>query len=191
MVEDRMRVFLDMDGVLVDFIGRVKDHLLQEGYVLEEPRGRWHIEEWTQDPEGAKKLINKLVTMTGFWRSLKPLPNALATVHRIQEMGFDLWIATTPFLSAPTCPQEKMEWIKKYLPDLWTKVVLTPNKGVLGSGLLIDDKVKNLRDFIGDGEETKIGLLLVQPWNRGGDPWCPDFICQNWDEVLDFLKVLQ
>lgn len=109
------RIFCDMDGVLADF-------------------------------EALLRMLNttgeRLKNTPGAYASLKPIPGAIEAVRSLIGMGFELWIASKPATGLPGTYSDKVRWILEYLPELKRRIILTHDKGLLGSerDFLIDDR---------------------------------------------------
>jgi 5'(3')-deoxyribonucleotidase len=108
-----MRIFLDMDGVLVDF---AKFRAIS-GMTGDE--------------------IKKL---PGAYLDMDAIPDALNAVHLLVSRGHDVWIATKPPTGIAYAYADKVSWILKHLPELKRKIVLTHNKSLLRGDVLVDDR---------------------------------------------------
>ena len=109
------RVFVDMDGVIVDFDGYMRNNAM---------------------------TVNEVKYTPGAYRNMKPIEGAIAAVRRLIELGFDVWIATKPPTGGVHAYSEKAEWILEYLPELKRKIIITHDKGLLGDSkdYLCDDR---------------------------------------------------
>ena len=109
------RVFIDMDGVIVDF-DKAKKALGKTG--------------------------DEVKVIPGFYASLEPIPNAFAGVRSLIGMGFDAWISTKPPTGIAQAYAEKADYIINNLPELKRKIIITHDKGLLGDegDYLIDDR---------------------------------------------------
>jgi hypothetical protein len=141
------RVFVDMDGVLADF-GKARD---ASGLPSEE-----------------FKLL------PGSYLTLEPIEGAIAAVRQLIATGFDVWIATKIPHDNPYAAAEKLFWIKRHLPELYKSVIITPNKGTLGTSrdFLIDDRPHkaHIDEFAGL-------LITFGPHNE----------YHTWDAVLSLM----
>jgi len=111
----KAKVFIDMDGVIVDF-----DHAMKE-------------KEMTGDEV---KIIK------GVYLKMRPIDGALKAVESIIGMGYDVWIATKPPTGYAHAYAEKAQWIMDHLPMLKRKIIITHDKGLLGgvNDFLCDDR---------------------------------------------------
>lgn len=110
------RIFVDMDGVTVDF----------ESY--KQRLGQLTGEE-----------IKK---MPGAYLEMAPMPGAIEAVRSLIGMGYELWAATKPPTGIAFAYSDKAAWIFKYLPELKRRLIITHDKGLLGDewDYLIDDR---------------------------------------------------
>lgn len=109
------RVFIDMDGVIVDF----EAHMNALGMSGDECKRH-----------------------PGAYRSMPAIPGALAAVRRIIGAGFEVWIATKPPTGIPLAYSDKAAWVMEHLPELTRRIIVTHHKGMLGrpGDWLIDDR---------------------------------------------------
>ena len=109
------RVFVDLDGVVVDFAAYMKKHNMTGDQV---------------------KKQNKA------YLEMPSIPGAISAVRSLIGMGFDVWIATKPPTGIPHAYSDKAAWVLKNLPELKRKIILTHNKGLLGDSkdYLCDDR---------------------------------------------------
>lgn len=123
----KRRVFIDMDGVIVDF----------EAY----------MQKWGLTGDQVKKI-------DGAYRAMKPMPGALEAVLSIIGMGFEVWVATKPPTGVPFAYGDKAAWVMHYLPELKRRIIVTHHKGMLGrpGDILIDDRPHKAHcdEFVGE-----------------------------------------
>jgi len=120
------RVLFDMDNVLVDFDGYARQRGLS-GQVVK--------------------------ALPGAYRAMAPLPGALDAVRTVESMGYEVWIASKPPQGIAHAYAEKADWVHEHLPQLSGRLILTPDKGLLGDegDVLIDDRphAANCHEFRG------------------------------------------
>ena len=127
MSQKKIVVIIDMDDTIVDFMGSKK--LKYVGY---EPM---HIDH--------EAMYNK-----GFFYNLKPINGALDAVRELLKLEYlDIYIGSVPLASSHYCYSEKAKWIKKHIPELSNKIILTQNKILLKGDYLIDDSIKWKNDW--------------------------------------------
>ena len=132
-----MNIYLDMDGVGVDFAGAIfKD----TGYKHVGPNYRL--------PKEITKFYRE--QGTSWWTNLEPYPwfdNLL-----------DIMGTVTLLTSAPTgaAYEGKMSWASKN----GLGIIVTNHKHLVGNGILIDDYESNINMWQGPC------ILFPQPWNR-------------------------
>lgn len=141
------RIFIDMDGVTVDFNAYMREH------------------ELTGDE--AKKV-------PGAYLAMKPIPGAIAAIHSLIGMGFEVWMATKPPTGMAFAYADKVTWILEHLPELKRRIIITHDKGLLGDNgdFLIDDRPHRANC------ERFPGTFI-------------DFRKTNWEEILSFFRSIR
>lgn len=112
--KDEPRVYIDLDGCLADF-------------------------ESACNAAGLPPSKFKLVP--GVYRTLPLIDGAQAAVQRILDAGFEVFILSKCPSKNTGCATEKIEWVHEFFPQLGDYIILTPDKGCVGTGrdFLIDD----------------------------------------------------
>lgn len=153
-------VWLDMDGVLVNFRKGV-DEILEI------------------NPEFREKYKGEYDRMHGVFRNPPPIDGAIEAVKKLAESGkYELYIASTAPWDNPESATDKRYWIEKHFGDLFKKkMVITHLKNMLIGDYLIDDRTKN-----GAGEFK--GELLHFGYDYVNDKFNE---YPNWDSILKKL----
>ena len=138
---NKKRIYFDMDGVLVDF-----------------ESGIAKIDEATKE-----QYKGRLDEIPGIFALMEPIPGA-AEVVRLLARNYDVFILTTSPWNNPTAASDKVEWVKKYLDDVFHKrLIITHRKDLLDGDYLIDDREKNgASEF--KGELLKFGSEQFPDW---------------------------
>lgn len=153
-------VWLDMDGVLVDFRKGV-DNILE------------------RNPEFKEKYKGEYDRMHGVFRNPPPIEGAIEAVKKLAESGkYELYIASTAPWDNPESATDKRYWIEEHFGDLFKKkMVITHLKNMLMGDYLIDDRTKNgAGEF--KGELLQFGYDYVN--NKFNE-------YPNWDSILKKL----
>lgn len=121
------RVFVDMDGVVVDF-------------------DRYKTERGLTGDE-VKRLV-------GAYLEMPAIPGAIEAVRSLIGMGFEVWLATKPPTGIPHAYSDKAQWVFNHLPELKRRIIITHDKGLLGDDgdYLCDDRPHkaNCENFKGE-----------------------------------------
>ena len=114
-------LFIDMDGVIVDFLQSIDNHPEKDNY-----KGR---EDALPDV-----FLNAL-----------PLEHAIDSVGKLLDCGkYEVYIASTAPWATVESLTHKRIWIEKYFGDrLKKRLILTHRKDFLIGNYLIDDRLKN------------------------------------------------
>ena len=125
-------IWIDMDGVLVDFDGHIKTVMRENPYLNEEYVGR-------EDE------------IPNIFRYAPPIEGAIEAVKKLEASGkYELYIATAAPWGNPSAAMDKRLWIVEHFGELFVKrMAITHLKNMLIGDYLIDDRTKN-----GAGEFT-------------------------------------
>ena len=115
------KLFIDMDGVLADFVGAVTSH---PDYKEGTPLDSFDV-----------------------FEDLKPIDGALEAVYKIIDSGkYDVFVLSTAPWDNPKAWMDKRIWIQRHLPELKKRLILTHYKDLCcGSenDIIIDDRIVN------------------------------------------------
>jgi 5'(3')-deoxyribonucleotidase len=112
----KKRVYVDMDGVLVDY---------ESGF------------------DGTPDELHGYDNTPNVFSKMLPLPGALEAFRTLAEK-FDVYVLSTAPWNNPSAWTDKANWIKKYLGDVAHKrLILTHNKALCIGDYLIDDRTAN------------------------------------------------
>lgn len=109
------RVFVDMDGVIVNFDAYKTASGLSADEVKRKP---------------------------GAYLDMPPIEGAIEAVRSVIGMGYEVWVATKPPTGVPYAYSDKAAWIFHHLPELKRRLIITHDKGLLGDSgdYLCDDR---------------------------------------------------
>jgi len=160
-------VFLDMDGVLVDFAAGVAslfglplDEVEANGDRTHDVAGVTQEDFWRRvESEGQR-----------WWESLPPFPWTSRLVEACGRIG-DVYVATSPPRNCPTAGSGKLKWIRQHLPGVYAarRYFIGTHKWMLASSgrVLIDDDIRKCRAFDSHGGRA---VLFPRPWSVQHSP---------------------
>ena len=152
-----MKCFLDMDGVLVDFVRGASEYYNLK--LLPYP----YIEEWNFIQfSGMTESDFWLPLGREFWANLHWTPDGNNILSLI-ESHFDkkdICLSSIPCMNSESSTG-KIDWINKNLPEYKNRYLLGPDKRFYTSinTVLIDDNERNINNCKGHG------ILVPRPWN--------------------------
>jgi 5'(3')-deoxyribonucleotidase len=158
-------IFLDMDGVLTDFVG-ASLHLHGRPDVMSG---------WPVGERDVAKVLNisrtqywRLIDEQGadFWAGLEPFP-WLADLLEVSRDHAPVTILTSPSI-APSCLEGKVRWLHRHFPKVngrhFMDYLIGNQKHLLAQPrrVLIDDADSNVESFRAAGGKA---ILFPQVWN--------------------------
>ncbi len=126
-------LYLDMDGVLADFDGRMKE-LCPELYSSPE----------YDDYEKKSDKIDELVAIAPrIFETLTPMNGAIDAVNELFSL-YDVYFLSTPMWAIPESFMGKRIWLEKHFGENAKKrLILTHRKDLAIGDVLVDDRLKN------------------------------------------------
>lgn len=120
-IPPKQRIYVDMDGVLVDFMSGVNR-------LNAETRAAY-----ASNPDEAP----------GVFALMDPMPGAIEVIGRLADK-FDVYILSTAPWDNPSAWSDKLNWVKQHFGDTFRKkLILSHHKELLRGDFLIDDRDKN------------------------------------------------
>lgn len=162
------RILLDLDGVLVDFMGGAKriHNKSYDGHP-HDPLNQEEQKPWDIEPIFGMSPSEVWEPMGfEFWRDLSPLPGMREFVAALEaEFGEEHICLLTSPIRTDGCIDGKMAWIRRHLPQYRRRFLVGPAKEFCASPrhCLIDDHELNIAKFEEAGGH---GFLVPAPWNR-------------------------
>lgn len=159
-----MLAFVDMDGVLCDFVGGICEwHGLPDLYADPANYGRWNIDDLSKMNEA---VFWSPCSRQHFWRDL---PWTSDGKQILEQVIARFGLARTYIWSTPTPNEDayagKLSWVATHVPYLVRRVVLGPAKHLVAQPgrVLIDDYDANCDRFVESGGSS---VLVPRLWNR-------------------------
>lgn len=141
------RIIIDMDEVIADPMGEMIRWYNDE-YGAEPDMNRM-IGSWVKGfPEEHQPLIMERIKSPGFFRHLPVMEDAVDVLRRLNE-HYELFIVSAA-MEFPNSLKDKYDWLMEHFPFLtWKQIALTGSKDLVFGDFMIDDHVKNLKNFKG------------------------------------------
>jgi 5'(3')-deoxyribonucleotidase len=142
-------LYIDMDGVLVDF---------QSAYskLTAEERAKYNPEK-LPDQEAAYDEVPNIFSR------MEPIEGAIAAYEKLSQ-AYDTYILSTAPWENSTAWSDKLNWVKKHLGRVaYKRLILSHNKQLNTGDYLIDDRDKNGADKF-DGELIRFGSDEFPDW---------------------------
>lgn len=183
-------VLLDVDEVLVDFVGRILDEIrdIRPGKaVFRQDVHCWDIAvALGLTPEEAAEKKRR-IKAPGFCASLEPLPGAVEGVKELRQMGFDVRAVTSPFPSRDWAYERETMLCERFGFDR-REVIQTPGKDVVFGDILVDDKLETCIEWQKRWSASR-AILLSAPWNQGRG-WT-GWYTYGWDRVPHLPQLIE
>lgn len=141
-------LYIDMDGVIVDFSSAI-------------PK---------LDPETRARYEDFKDEIPGIFSLMDPMPGAISSVEFLAK-HFDFYVLSTSPWNNPSAASGKVNWVRKYLPEVaYKRLILSHHKNLNKGDYIIDDRTARGVDKF-EGEHIHFG-------QKG---------FENWDKVVSYL----
>ncbi len=152
-------LYLDMDGVVVDFPESIEDV---------HPSIRDNCRNWCLENDKHHSDFE------GLFASLEPIEGSIHCIDQLMEHYHIILLSSAPWNNIQSW-SHKREWVGEFLPQLGKKrLVLSHRKDLNRGSYLVDDRSRN--------GALEFGLYEGQEWINFGSEQYP-----NWGAVLDYL----
>ena len=179
-----MRIGIDCDGVLRDFIPALIDsikesHPEHSDKILEPNDWEWEswLPFWTEDE--TEKYVFEDNYLDFFGAVCPPIKESVEdwkTLKRwAEDNGHELVLVSA---QRPHCEEPTTEWLKEYGFD-FDEIHYTKNKWSIDVDVLIDDSPEKLNDFKEKSVVGGVPICMKQSWNQH---------CQNSTMSIDRLS---
>lgn len=186
-----MRILIDMDGIIVDLLGKWLDcynHDFNDCLSVDMVDS-WHIAECIK-PQCSPEKMMSYIHRPGFFSDLKPLPGAIDGVKAIMALGHDVKFATAPCnADSAKC---KIAWLDYHFNGSGLTGLdsfICQDKHWIDADLLIDDKPETLARWDVKGCLT---ATIEYPYNAHLLVDCMASSCTDteaaWEQLVAFVE---
>ncbi len=171
------RIAIDMDEVIADVYPRFYDwyerdfnlkidqQLIQGKYLRDIV------------PTAHREKVANYLHVDGFFKDLPVIADSKEVLYELSKK-YELFIASAA-MEFKYSLLHKYEWMEKHFPFIpWSHIVFCGDKSIINADYLIDDHVRNFKNFTGQG------ILFTSPHNVN-ESWNPRV--NNWQEVAKLL----
>ena len=177
------KIYLDMDGVIANFVSGAFSLFNKQYKEREYQRGTWAM--WDELGVTEEEFYHRLSQQgVPFWEHLPVFPWAHDLVYRLCEVSTPI-ICTHP-TKDPECYAGKRRWLMKHIHFHNLEVITMKDKYELARAgtMLIDDNGGNCRKFTQRGG---VSIIFPQPWNNYADLPDPDRV-NRVEYILDEVQ---
>jgi len=172
-------VLIDLDNTIIDWNQGLKDKLSNDLDIYN--RKYWCI--YKSFDQKYHPEIKKVLKQEKFYFELRPNPDAIQTVKKLNT-NYDVFFLTSPpKISIDNAILCKIKWINKYFgEDYLDKLIITYDKTLVMGDILIDDKP----EISGCVKPRWKHILFTQSYNKNVDLKR----INNWNywDIIDILK---
>jgi 5'-nucleotidase len=178
-----LHIMVDMDGTICDwnehYEAMLTKHFPHLKFSLGADNRNWDLTHGLDEESIA--AVKFVMDMPGFYANLKPIAGAVEALREMLADGHHVTICSSPWLSNPTCLQDKVDWLNKHVGEDWgNRAVFTQDKTTVCGDVLIDDRphIPGL-----ESDPTWRHILFDQPYNSEVDkPRIKDW--SQWRKVI-------
>jgi len=170
MKDNRLKIGVDLDGVLSNFIKKYREICMDiSGRELPLISSDWNQTNWNLEKKQHDEAWEVVKSTHSFYRYLDVLPGAsISSVVRLAKVHRLYFITTRPPTEGSPIEIQSAGWLAGRFALNYPTVIVADNKGPVAKGLaldaFIDDKPENLTDIHEYSPSTKL-YLRDQAWN--------------------------
>lgn len=194
-----MRVLLDCDGVLCDFVTAylsIVNQVLRRKHTVDDVT-EWEIERSLGLTDAEAETVASYVRSRGFASQLLPYPGAQDAVLALRAAGHSVYFVTAPYRGLR---HHHVSWAadrEHYLIDHFGAApgdvlsVYGETKHLVSGDVFVDDRIGTVVRWQRHNPDG-MSLLWAQPYNWAMDhgPGSP-MVCHGWAHLTEILRLLE
>jgi 5'-nucleotidase len=157
-------VISDMDDVLFDWSAAFMDAFTKDnpGRTILPPERRDTFNMFRPEDAEHHEQIRATLDKPGFYATLEPIAGSVEALLEMHNLGIDVIIATSPWRDNPTCIDDKLNSLDKFIGPGWSeRAIFTSDKTRVRGTYLFDDKPDVVGGVIPEWEH----IFFTQPPN--------------------------
>ena len=183
----KIRVLVDVDGVLADFPAAVLQFCNTYGCA---PGARpWVLEDVKEHDilkalrlEHLQERLDTWCADTDMCRSLPLYDGAQAFVEELKSFA-EVVIVTASYGAVPNWNHARLAWLEEHFGIDKADVVFAKRKELVAGNMLIDDKLRNIDAWRNAWGHQGCAAVFDRPWNRG-----IQYRVQSYAEALECAR---
>ncbi|HZE85152.1 MAG TPA: 5'(3')-deoxyribonucleotidase [Puia sp.] len=142
------RVIIDMDEVIADPMGEMIGWY-KEKYKRDVDWDKMLVGSWLKGfPEEHQLLVKERLMSPGFFRRLPVMEDSVDVLKEMNKR-YEIFIVSAA-MEFPESLKDKLEWLLEHFSFFtWKQLTLCGSKDLVYGDFMIDDHVKNLKNFKG------------------------------------------
>lgn len=170
-------VWLDVDGVLADFVQACLDVWFAETGLLV---SKDELKDWSIFDAGLDRaIVAPHIERPGFCYGIPPFPEAAKAVRDLQAWA-EVYACTSPWTESSTWVSERTAWLMERLGIDYHHQIHTHAKDLVKADVIVDDRPSNVEKWARAFPEG-VALLWDTPHNRNASAGKR---VRSWNEVL-------
>lgn len=145
----KMRILLDVDGVVCDYERHWRDCAYMAGVAINEKDQRnnsWYMED-RYELSLTERLAIERILYTESPESMHPLPYAAEAVSELLDT-FDVFFVTTSLVPNPVWEYGRRRWFDdRFGTEAAKRLVFTRYKHIISGHMFVDDKPRNVHEW--------------------------------------------
>jgi hypothetical protein len=183
-------IALDLDGVVFDYAGYLREKLMSAtGRYVPEDHRDWSFAKsgWFADEQEWLDFHANLAA-NGMFTSMDPITGAVEGVSRLRSDGWKIKVVTSRFLpgvDVQRCKDETKESLDA-IGLRYDDIVYLENKEQAGCDIYIDDSPMQVKRLSENGDCI---ICYRYPYNDYISHKA-DAVCESWDEIVAYIESL-
>lgn len=191
----KLHVAVDLDDVVLDFFQGVIDAMYREFdvYILKEDITTWddnQVKLFPWKDYGYKSWWDWMQKREWLWANFDAVPGAVGGISALRGAGHHVELLT----AKPEWAEHNVwKWLGLWrLPVTSVRIVgVNDTKhAVSDADILVDDKPSNIQGWV-DSDDTRLGVLFDQPWNRDMEIGERMVRVASWHGVQETVRMME